>query len=154
MPLFAGHPCEHHHYPFNSITPLLSSPIIPTPKSPHLLHNPLKFNLGFSGSCRELGSIQLRDAVKETKQLSKARLGLKQLSKICAIIELFGPLQKKRKKFFWTLCNYRGAISDFSPTLRHKNPVPSIELVSVSQTYPGTYCRNYVNTPPFERVAA
>lgn len=81
VPLFAGHPCEHHHYPFNSITPLLSSPIIPTPKSPHLLHNPLIFNLGFSGSCTELGSIQLRDAVKETKQLSK-------LSQICAIIAL------------------------------------------------------------------
>lgn len=88
-----------------------SSPFFPNNTYPQIPTSPSQSSdtqLGFSGSCTELGSIQLRDAVKETKQLSK-------LSKICAIIALL-------------------LISDFSPTLRHRKPVPSIELVSVLQT--------------------
>lgn len=41
VPLLARHPCEYHHYPLYFPNPFPSSPIIPTPKSPHF--NPSLF---------------------------------------------------------------------------------------------------------------
>ena len=35
--ILARHPCEHYHNPFNFLISLFSSPVIPSPKSPHLL---------------------------------------------------------------------------------------------------------------------